>query len=217
MTKAFQLKIDGLKDIIDSFENLQDFKEKSVPLMRKISNELYNASNRAFEKKADPETGVRWADWSPSYYESLVSALSKKNQGKKGKSTNLHDILRKSGELYRKRDRIQEPGLAGVAVKLAYARIHQYGGTVTIGAHSVSEHQVSAHRVKAHTRTVRGTTQTVASHERQAHQRKAHERKGGGSRVIPARPFLGLDSYAKAKIEYLTEQWLMDLLKGKKE
>lgn len=220
MPQAFRLKITGLNEIIDRLRNLENLKEKSEPLMRKISNELYNASNRAFEKKADPETGVQWKDWSPAYYESLAKALSKKNQGKKGKksgSTNLHQILRKSGELYRKRNRIQEPGIAGLAVKLVYARIHQYGGTVTIGAHSVSEHQVSKHNVREHTRTVRGKAQTVKAHERKAHQRKAHERKGGGSRTIPARPFLGLDDYAKGKIEYLTEKWVLDLLKGKKE
>ncbi len=50
MPQAFQLIITGLDEIIDRLNNLEDLKEKSEPLMRKISNELYNASNRAFDK-----------------------------------------------------------------------------------------------------------------------------------------------------------------------
>ena len=207
MPQTLQLIITGLNQFVDRLNNLENLTVKSEPLMRKISNELYNASNRAFDKKADPETGVQWKDWSPSYYESLVKAVSNKGQGKKGKKSgqaNLHEILRKSGELYRQRYRIQEPRLAGLAVKLIYARIHQYGGTITP---KKSEYTVKAHHVSEHTRTVRGKTQTVS-----AHDRKEHTMKACGSRTIPARPFLGLDDHAKKKISYLTEKWLLDLL-----
>ena len=99
MPPAFQLIITDLDKIIGRLRDLEDLKKKSKPLMRNISNELYNASNRAFEKKADPETGVQWKAWSPAYYESLAKALNKKNQGM---ANQLEDYYPLNGDEYGK-------------------------------------------------------------------------------------------------------------------
>lgn len=92
--------------------------------------------------------------------------------------------------------------LWGTNVK--YAALHQYGGTITIGPHTVREHKVKPHwikrhKVREHTRTAKsGKVSTIKEHWVKRHKVgkndgyavKEHKVKGSGKRTIPARPFL---------------------------
>jgi len=79
---------------------------------RFIGEELYNVSQEAFEKEADPETGTAWAPWSPTY------AASKRHGSK---------ILHKRGDLQRSITYEAMPELVTVGSPMVYAPTHQFG------------------------------------------------------------------------------------------
>jgi len=79
---------------------------------RFIGEELYNVSQQAFERQADPETGEPWAPWSPDY------AKSKRHGSA---------ILHHHGDLQRSITYEAEPERVVIGSNMVYAPTHQFG------------------------------------------------------------------------------------------
>ncbi len=97
-------------------------KKASMPDLEAIARfmgaELDDISNTAFQKRADPVTGEKWAD------------LKYPNKDGDKKST-----LRRGGILFASRNWITEGGTVIYGSNMEYARIHQEGGTTK--AHTI--------------------------------------------------------------------------------
>ncbi len=183
MPAAFHFRVEGLDDIVKKLTNLQKAMENQDKIKDVIATEMRLATERAFDKKADPNTGEKWKPWSQPYreYLKLIGKADGSLLKRKG-SLRLFDSIMYGGTW------IDDEG-AHIGSNVEYAAIHQFGGIIKGRRHKVREH-----KVRAHQRTVKGILQKVREHTRREHER------AGLIRTIPARPYLGLDERARKKI-----------------
>ena len=194
MPAVFRLEITGMDKLNEALRNLQELANNPEPLRQIIATELYHATERAFEEHADPSTGQPWKPWSEAYVKHL------KKIGRYGKGSLLYQ-KGDNGGLFNYIHYWTDADGAHIGANLPYARIHQLGGTIEIGPH-----EVKPSHVKAHKRKYRGKTVSVREHDRTGYLNLM----GGGKRIIPARPYLGLDALAREDIK----QTICDVLES---
>ena len=178
MPAAFHFRVEGLDDIVKKLTNLQKAMENQDKIKDVIATEMRLATERAFDKKADPNTGEKWKPWSQPYLEylKLIGKADGSLLKRKG-SLRLFDSIMYGGTW------IDDEG-AHIGSNVEYAAIHPFGGIIKGKRYKVREH-----KVRAHQRTVKGILQKVREHER-----------SGSARTIPARPYPGLDAQAREDI-----------------
>ena len=122
---------------------------------------------------------------------------ARKVEQKKGRR---RAILVKSGAL-RRSIRVIRSGLGYVVVgtDIAYARIHNEGGTIR------ATQRVGSHRRKAFTRTWKGKRQRVKASQVTAHSRKMNT-------SIPQRQFIGPSEFLNKRISMNTQYKLKQIL-----
>jgi phage virion morphogenesis protein len=109
---AYALSIDS-----DAWEEALEVLSKMeeglrLDFARFVGEELLNVSHEAFEKQADPATGVSWAAWSKAY------AASNKHGSR---------LLWRRGDLWRSITYEAEPERIIIGSNMVYAPIHQFG------------------------------------------------------------------------------------------
>lgn len=160
----------------DSLRQLMAGLRDLTPVMRQLSEIMVAASQRAFERRADPSTG---AGWKP------LSASRQRQREKKGRSA--MNILQDSGLLVgsiarpgRHSIRRVGPFEAIVGTSVPYAAAHQFGAVI--------RREAAPMRVRL--RTYKGKNLFAAKRHKRVRVvdtiRKAY------TIHIPARPFLGV-------------------------
>lgn len=153
--------------------NLKD----TTPVMWKLSEIMIDASARAFDKNADPETGTPWKP---------LSASRNRQRAKKGRS--IANILQDSGLLVGSIARpsgqgaVREigPDHALVGTNVPYAAIHQLGGIIKREAAPMT---VRLRKKNGRTMFAKNT------HKRARIVDTVHK---AYNITIPARPFIGV-------------------------
>ena len=122
MPESFHLRVEGLDDIVKKLTNLQKAMENQDKIKDVIATEMRLATERAFEKKADPNTGEKWKPWSQPYreYLKLIGKADGSLLKRKG-SLRLFDSIMYGGTW------IDDEG-AHIGSNVEYAAIHQFGG-----------------------------------------------------------------------------------------
>ena len=109
---GFSITLDegAWKDALGALARLE--KGLQLDFARFLGEELFNVTQEAFEKEADPETGAPWAPWSPAY------AASDRHGSK---------LLHKRGDLQRSITYEAMPEMVVVGSTMVYAPTHQFG------------------------------------------------------------------------------------------
>lgn len=154
----------GLRDLAEAGEDLS-------PAMRVVSELLLSIAEESFEREASPE-GDPWAPLAAS------TLRQRKREGKDG------PILQRDRHLRRSLDSDHDRTSAAAGTNLAYAAIHQFGGSVEQSARN----QVLAFAARGG----RFTSRRAASRRRAGAVRVAFAALGDQTFDIPARPFLGV-------------------------
>jgi len=95
-----------------------------TPAMRSIAAELADSVERAFEREADPATGVPWAPLAISTQKSKVRRSGTRTQRERG----AHPILQVTGELASSITPDHGRTWAAAGTNKPYAAIHHFGG-----------------------------------------------------------------------------------------
>lgn len=162
--------------LLEGLRRLQGQLRDLTPVMRQLSEIMIAASQKAFERRADPATGAAWTP---------LSASRQRQRAKKGRSA--MNILQDSGLLV---GSIGRPGIYGVrqigpfsalvGTNVPYAAAHQMGATI----------KREAAPMQVRLRMKKGRSQFAGKRHKRVRVldvvRRAYTIR------IPARPFLGV-------------------------
>ncbi|MDR2806246.1 MAG: phage virion morphogenesis protein [Dysgonamonadaceae bacterium] len=172
--------------------NISNFTRKLEALRKTYKNLPTEIAAIAVNFSKDRFVEQAWEDetkepWKPR---------KRPRRGKTGKITKNQTLLVKTGRLKRSIRKISATeNKIIIGTDVAYAQIHNEGGTITGTA------SVKAHQVKEHARNRKGRKEKVKAHTVKAHTKKMNTR-------IPQRQFMGNSKALQNKIiSHITAQF----------
>ncbi|WDR00748.1 phage virion morphogenesis protein [Devosia sp. J2-20] len=176
-------------DALDALGRIERAASNPVEAFHRLGAHFVFSTHRAFETETGPD-GRKWKPLSPRTAAKRVG---------RGRRRGFDHILRLSGRLQQSVSYDVLPNGLEWGSNLAYARIHQLGGTITMPARTATVHLKNIRRkgnrfVRPGTKNAQSRVAAIAGHKVN----------------MPARPFLGISAYDREQVPLIIADYLRE-------